>query len=54
MKKFLDYTKDVQNTKSGFVTPMWWILKYIQEEENLYVNQNFFEWKKNPLKMHCN
>jgi len=46
MKNFLDYTKDVQNVKSGFVTPMWWIFKYIQEEESLYVNQNFFEWKK--------
>lgn len=46
MKNFLDYTKDVQNIKSGFVTPMWWILKYIQEEDNLYINQNFFEWKK--------
>ncbi len=46
MKTFLDYTKDVQNSKSGFVSPMWWIFKYIQEEENLYINQNFFEWKK--------
>lgn len=46
MKNFLDYTKDVQNVKSGFVTPIWWILKYIQEEDNLYINQNFFEWKK--------
>lgn len=46
MKNFLDYTKDVQNVKSGFVTPMWWIFKYIQEEDNLYINQNFFEWKK--------
>lgn len=46
MKNFLDYTKDVKDVKTGFWTPMWWIFKYIQEEDSLYINQNFFEWKK--------
>lgn len=45
MKKFKNYTKDVQNTKSGFTSPMWWILKYIKDEEN-YINQDFFAWKE--------
>lgn len=45
MKSFLDYTNDVQNTKSGFASPMWWIFKYIQNEDDLYVNQDFFKWK---------
>ncbi len=42
---FTDYTKDVQNTKSGFASPMWWILKYIQNEDGLHINQDFFGWK---------
>lgn len=45
MKTFLGYTKDVQNTKSGFTSPMGWILKYIKNEDDLYINQDFFEWK---------
>lgn len=45
MKSFLEYTKDVQNTKSGFSSPMWWILKYIKNEDNLHINQDFFKWK---------
>lgn len=45
MKKFLEYTKDVQNTKSGYSSPMWWILRYIQNEDGLHINQDFFVWK---------
>ncbi|MDD3144973.1 MAG: DUF1704 domain-containing protein [Candidatus Gracilibacteria bacterium] len=45
MKGFLEYTKDVQNTKSGFASPMGGILKYIQNEDGLNINQDFFGGK---------
>jgi len=45
MKTFLDYTEDIQNIKSGFVSPMGWIFKYIQNEDGLHINQDFFVWK---------
>lgn len=43
MKNFKDYTQDIENIKKWYTSPLWWVIKYNEED----INENFFWNKKN-------